>query len=368
MRVLISAVTYHPTVGGADDFVRSVAEGLVERGHTVRVVASDLLRHVSGAKLDDRAPRRLHGVEIVRCRSLRIPGHIYPFWPGFFARAREFKPDLVHGFGLGYWSADAAARLGPGLPVVISPTGGRYRAGRLYGLMRRLLLDRTEAAPVWTALSESERSSLRAEHPAVRRIEILAPAIRRAEWESRRADPFPALPKGNRILYAGRLSIDKGIGDLLRAVQLVRRSMPAQLVIVGPDYGFGAPPQWAGIHYAGVLEREQLIAAYQHSDLLVLPSSHEGFGIVLLEAMAAGKPVIACDNTSMPELCRHNENGLLVRTGDVEGLAEAIWKILGSPEHRARFGAAGRARAFGELERERMLDRLLKEIYPAARG
>lgn len=368
MRVLISAITYHPTVGGADDFVRSIAEGLVARGHAVRVVASDLLQHVSGERLEETAMRRLNGVEIVRCPSTRIPGHLYPVWPAFFARAREFEPDLVHGFGLGYWSADAASRLGPKRPVVISPTGGRYRSGRLYGLLRAFLLSRTEEAPIWTALSESEKASLRDDHPSVKRIEILSPSIRRAEWEKERRDPFPAIPKGNRILHAGRLSADKGLGDLLRALSIVRRSIDARLIVTGPDYGFGEPPKWEGIHYAGVLDREKLIAAYQHTDLLVLPSSHEGFGIVLLEAMAAGKPVIAYDNTSMSELCRHGENGLLVPTGDVEALAAAIWKILGSPDSRARFGAAGRARAFGEFERERMLDRLLKEIYPAARG
>jgi glycosyltransferase involved in cell wall biosynthesis len=368
MRVLISAITYHPTVGGADDFIRSIAEGLVERGHTVRVVASDLLQHVSGEKLEATETRRLNGVEIVRCPSMRIPGHLYPFWPSFFARVREFEPDLVHGFGLGYWSADAAGRLARRLPVVISPTGGRYRSGRLYGLLRAFLLSRTEEAPIWTALSESEKTSLREEHSSVRRIEILSPSIRREEWGKERRDPFPTIPKGNRIFYAGRLSTEKGLGDLFRALHIVRRSIDAHLIVTGPDCGFGRPPKWEGIHDAGILDREKLIAAYQHTDLLVLPSSHEGFGIVLVEAMAAGKPVIAYDNTSMPELCRDGENGLLVSTGDVEALAAAIWKILGSPALRDRFGAAGRARALGEFARERMLDKLLKEIYPAARG
>lgn len=349
MRILISAVTYYPTVGGADDFVRSIAEGAAARGHDVLVVASDLLQHVAGIRLKDSGEALVNGVRVVRCRSVNLPGHIYPVWPGLFAHVRRFKPDVIHGFGLGYWSADAAALYRKKIPVIVSPTGGRYRSGRLYGVLQRLFSGTREVP--WTALSLSEKEALRA--PL-----MLAPSIMPEEWLGERPDPFPHIPKGRRVLFVGRLCRDKGIFDLLAA----KPATDSQVILAGPDYGAGEIQVMEGVHRVGALEREKLVAAYQHADVVVLPSYHEGFGIVLLEAMAAAKPVIAYDNTSMPELVRHGENGLLVKTGDIEGLAAGINALLADGKE---YGIRGRARAFKDYGRNEMVSRAIAH-YRAA--
>ncbi len=360
MRVLLSTITYFPTVGGADDYVRTLARGLAARGHEVAVVSSDLEQHVAGRRLSADAPRVVDGIPVTRCRSYNLPGHVYPFCPGFFAAVRAFRPDLVHGFGLGYWSADAAALLSPRLPVVISPTGGRYRKGRLYGLLRTLLLSRTRRVPLWTALSRDERSALLRDYgPELPPVELLSPAVDLPELAAPRADPFPSLPRRGRILFAGRLSRDKGVPDLLEAFALVRRDRAATLILAGPDYGLGLPPETAGVHVAGTLTREELVGAYQHCDIFVLPSYHEGYGIVLAEAMAAGRPVVAYANSSQPELCQDEVNGILVPTGDRARLGAALARLLDDPDLRLRLGGAGRERAAREFGREILVDRAL---------
>jgi glycosyltransferase involved in cell wall biosynthesis len=157
----------------------------------------------------------------------------------------------------------------------------------------------------------------------------------------------------------------------VEAFRAAREVHPASLIIVGPDYGYGPPPSGDGIHYAGTLDRKTLVAAYHHCDMLVLPSFHEGFGIVLLEAMAAGKPVIAYANTSMPELCRDGVNGIAVPTGDRAALGDAIAQLLASASLRARLGSAGRAIAFEEFGRERMVDTVIalyRETLSAHQG
>ena len=356
MKILISCITYHPTLGGADDFVRSIAEGLVTRGHEVTVCASDLEKHIEGVKLADTAEKTLNGVLVVRCRSFNLPGHVYPVWPGLALQVRRAAPDLIHAFGLGYYSVDGAAGWQRRRPVIVSPTGGRYRRGRLYDLLGSHFLPKVEAVSLWTALSQSERRQLAADHPGHPGIEILSPSIDPDEWAVPLPDPFPGIPRGRRILYAGRLARDKGIDDLYVAFSRLRHDCPADLVLVGPDYGFKPPAESAGVHALGALDRKSLVAAYQHCDLLVLPSSHEGFGIVLLEAMAAGKPVIAYDNSSQPELVRDGENGLIVPTGDSQRLAIAMQQILDNRDLARSFGEAGRKRALGEFSRARMLD------------
>lgn len=362
MRVLLSSITYHPTVGGADDFIRSIAEGLTDRGHDVAVVASDLLRHVEGVRLENSSDCELNGVSIMRCRSHRIPGHVYPIWPGVFRRIRAFKPDLIHAFGLGYFSADAPALLRDHYPVVVSPTGGRYRSGRLYSLLRQTLLRQTEKTPLWTALSEHERTILRQAHPTAPPIRLLSPSVDGAEWNRERACPLPNVT-GPRILYAGRIASGKGIEDLLSAMPRIRKETGANLFLVGPSYGLSissAPED--GIHVAGAVDRDELIAHFQHCDVFALPSYHEGFGIVLAEAMAAGKPLVAYDNTAMPELCRDGITGRTVPTGDRDALAAALTDIVVDTQKARSFGDTGRRVASEEYSRAAMIDQIEK-IY-----
>jgi len=365
MKILLSTITYYPTIGGADDFARSIAEGLAARGHEVAVATSDLLQHVSGKKLSNTKKTNLNGVEIIRSKSFNLPGHCYPFWPGLRRIIRRFKPDIVHAFNFGYFSVDGAAFLSQKFPLIISPTGGRYRSGGMYDALKKVFERRVLRANIWTALSESERKSLRAEFPSAPRIEILSPSILPEEWKKISDDPFPDIPKNLRILFAGRLSRDKGIDDLIEAMQKVNKKIDAELIVAGPNYGYEVGKiEDKHIHFLGALDREKLVAVFKHSDLVVLPSYHEGFGIVLIEAMAAGKPVIAYDNSSMPELARDGENGFCVKTGDTEALADAIMK-LNDPLLRESYGNKGKEIVFREFNRQKMIDKVL-ELYLTA--
>lgn len=359
MKILISAITYHPTIGGADDYVRSIAEGLAAAGHEVLVAASDLLKHVEGTKLTDTSEKKLNGVRIRRCRSRNLPGHVYPVWPSLYNEIRSFRPDVIHGFGLGYFSTDGAAMAAGNIPVVISPTGGRYRSGKLYNLLRMTALRKTKFVAIWTALSMDEKNVLLQEHNDLPPIRLLPPSVVPEEWITSYEDPFPEIKNQHRILFAGRMARDKGINDLIRAYSEIRSQFKVDLVLVGPDYGFKPPADIPGIHVIGPVDRETLVAAYQHCSFLSLPSYHEGFGIVLLEAMAAEKPVVTYDNSALPELARHQVNGMCVRTGDVAGLSQAMFDILKNPRAAKEMGKNGRKRAFKEFSRTQMISTAL---------
>jgi glycosyltransferase involved in cell wall biosynthesis len=80
------------------------------------------------------------------------------------------------------------------------------------------------------------------------------------------------------------------------------------------------------------------------ADVFCLPSRQEGFGIVFLEAMAAGLPIVAADCAAVPETAPHGEVALLVDPDDVQGLAAAIVRLLKEPDLRTRFIAAGALR------------------------
>ena len=112
----------------------------------------------------------------------------------------------------------------------------------------------------------------------------------------------------------------------------------------------------------GIVSSEDLPSYYAAADVFVLPSMfQECFGLVILEAFAAGVPVIGAKSGGIPELVQHEHNGLLVDQGDIEGLTQAMGRLLHDRELRNRLGAAGRLTALS-MSWENTVDRM-ESIY-----
>ena len=103
-----------------------------------------------------------------------------------------------------------------------------------------------------------------------------------------------------------------------------------------------SPTQQARVRFAGHVEESELERLYRESDLFVAPSLYESFGLVYLEAMSRGLPVIGCRVAAIPEVVAHGETGLLVPPGDAPALAQAITSLLRDEAARAEMGARGR--------------------------
>ena len=162
-----------------------------------------------------------------------------------------------------------------------------------------------------------------------------------------------------RLLFVGRLECRKGIDVLLQvAPALLKRFPNAVLDIVGDD----TIPQPDGTTYKGKflnsdvpedirsrivfhgrVEEDTLRAFYRNCDVFVAPSRYESFGLVFLEAMMFGKPVIACDAGGTPEVVTHGVTGLLVKPGDHITLAAALETLLTDSAMRREMGAAARS-------------------------
>jgi len=162
------------------------------------------------------------------------------------------------------------------------------------------------------------------------------------------------------ITTVARLSVQKGLGDLVQAAPaLLRRRPQARFVIVGDgDQRATLAAQIAAagltrqVFLAGALPPETLARWLAASDLFVLPSHFEGIPISLLEAMAAGCPPIATSVGGVPEVISDDTLGLLVAPHQPDQLAAAILSLLDRPDDRARIGAAARARVTRDFDRE----------------
>lgn len=159
----------------------------------------------------------------------------------------------------------------------------------------------------------------------------------------------------------GRLALQKGQRHLIAAMPLLLQRVPrARAIIAGggdlEDYLCGLARELGVAERVQVLGPRKDVPALMHAiDVLVMPSIWEGFGLVLLEAMAAGRPIVASRVATIPEVVADGETGLLVPAGDPLALAEALALLAEQPALASRLGEAGRERLRRQFSLEKMV-------------
>jgi glycosyltransferase involved in cell wall biosynthesis len=161
---------------------------------------------------------------------------------------------------------------------------------------------------------------------------------------------FEQLPDGTRfrkrfsieegekmILAVGRLEKTKGFQHAIMAMAKLRRKYPVKLLIAGPNLDYGHQlrkiAKKAGVNdkvvFCGPINKREKLEALAAADAVIIPSTYEGFGIFILEALAARKPVVATRTGVASEVIRNGENGFLVNPGDLGDLTEKLAYLLG---------------------------------------
>jgi len=182
-------------------------------------------------------------------------------------------------------------------------------------------------------------------------------------------------PGGDIVLFVGRLEPSKGLEYLIRAFSQSRSMVAsATLTVVGhgpqpyvaslrtlaASLGLGA-----SIIFTGRLSADSLRRAYSSCSMVVLPSLIEGFGISLLEGMAAGKPCLATTAGAIPEVVTDGSTGLLVAPGDVKGLAEAMTFLLKHGKEAKAMGNRGKEAVLRRFTQTEMARRTESVYYEA---
>ena len=187
------------------------------------------------------------------------------------------------------------------------------------------------------------------------------------------------------LLYVGRIIPEKGLDKLIKIMPLILSEFPtAKLIIAGPKgYFSGERSQYfsyishlikslkieSSIIYLGSLPIHELIGAYSAADVCIVPSIwNEPFGLVVLEAMACSKPVVAFNVGGIPEIISDGIDGFLVARGDEEELASKILFLLEHPEVRIEMGRNARKKVEKEFSYKRLAVRLLEEVYTSSCG
>jgi glycosyltransferase involved in cell wall biosynthesis len=353
-------------VGGAERHVVGLAVALRRKGHEVAVACSasgELSDPLDGANvpvrplLDQLVKRR---VSVVYARGLR-------------RLVRERRFDLVHAHVYASAAASALATVGTGVPLVVTEhTEGAWQ-GRLARLVSRFIYRRARRV---IAVSSSIRGRLIGrDRVPPEKISVIPNAVIPAPDTS--LDASGTLPDewyGEPLIgTVARLQPEKGVANFLKAAARASVSCPsARFLVVGDG-----PLREELLRLAdrlGLRERVRFLGHRADAraligllDVIVVPSLTEGTPLIVLEAMAAGVPLVASAVGGVPDQVRHGKEGLLIPPGDATALGDALLELLQDPDRAHRLGEAGRRRADSVFSHAAMV-RKIEGVYHAALG
>jgi glycosyltransferase involved in cell wall biosynthesis len=352
MRIALWTDVFAPNVDGVVTRLTRTLDELAGLGHEVLVVTP-------GDPPGHWGPHR-----VVRAPSVAFPWYrdIRGGLPS--ARAERavtaFRPDVVHAVNpvwLGAWGALSARARGLPLLASLHTDVPQYMIALGHGLgaLRRPVERwiRTAHNLAEVNLCTSGPMVERAAALGVRRValwprgvdtELFHPARASAPMRSRLTDGHP----GERlVLSVGRLSKEKDVAALLEPI---RRLPGTRLAVVGDGpHRAELERRFAGTPtvFPGRLTGEELAAAYASADVLAFPSTTETLGLVALESLASGVPVVGARAGGIPFAVDDGRTGLLVPPDDADALTEGLARLLDDTALRSRMGAAGRAETEG---------------------
>ena len=361
MKILQGCVRYPPAPGGAETVVKAYSEGLMDLGHDVEVITTDLYTETPFVKKE--MPSEVNGINVTRHKAYTVSGEAhYVLAPGMVQSFLSKKADIIHTHSYGYFQNHAGwiRERFQSTPWVITPHF--HPSWSMWGGAKRKTLREfydtvigkgtMESADLITCVSKHERDMLVSEIGISEdNIKIIYNGINWNDWQilpdkNIFRKQYPDI-SDKFVLFAGRLATNKGLSDLISAMNLVNQKS-VDLVITGADMGLGkqlekeASEKGVRMHRLGHIDDETYRSVLAAADMLVLPSEYEAFGIVLLEAAAAETAVIGTNVGGIPEAMSPGNNGLIVEYNDVDNLSKSIATLLDDDKMCNEMGKAGR--------------------------
>ena len=390
MKILMVSWEYPPVViGGLGRHVHHLATELVADGHEVVVLSrrptdTDPSTHPTVDEVSE-------GVRVVAAAQ---DPHEFTFGDDMMAwtmamghamtRAglsiRDWRPDVVHAHD--WLVAHPAIALAEFFDVPLVSTIHATEAGRHSGWVSGPISRQVHALESWLAresdalitCSASMADEIRALFgPGLADISVIPNGIDSSRW--------PFAPRRKRagppeLLFFGRLEYEKGVHDAIAALPRIRRSHPGTILTIAGD---GTQQDWLvevarkhkvlkAVRFAGRADHDQLLALLHRVDVAVLPSHYEPFGIVALEAIAAGTPLVTTNVGGLGEAVIDGKTGLSSPPRNVPALAAAVGAALEDPAGAQRRAIAARQRLTSDFDWHTVAGRTAQVYLAAKRG
>jgi len=355
LRILHLGKYYPPSRGGIESVVESLCRGESTWGQTQALVLSE--NGSTSVDVRDGVPVRRVG-SVARIGAVSMA----PSLPLWLSRA-EADVMVLHEPNPMALVAYVLAR--PRIPLVVWYHSEVIRAEWKYRLFYQPFLDFALRRATRIVVASPPLTEVRALAPYRSKCVVVPFGLHVEKYVpdaavTQRIEVLRQFARRPALLFVGRLVDYKGVDVLLKALP----GLEADLAIVGDGprrarlealaRELGVVEQ---VQFLGEVSSDELLARYHACDAFVLPSvtRQEAFGMVQLEAMACGRPVVSTDlGTGVAWVNHHGQTGLVVTPGDVEDLRGALARLIADEELRRRLGAQGRARVLNHFTAERM--------------
>ncbi len=366
----------YPTHGGSGVVATELGKHLAERGHEVSFISYETPLRLG------HLPERVsyHQVEIEQYPLLRHFPYTLALASKMGEVARLQKLDILHAhYAIPFGSAALLAKqivTERPLKVVMTLHGTDITLvgnNASFRPVTKMTIDRADAVTVVSRFLQEETYR---QFGVKRTLHVIHNFI---DPERHESDPCPCIPRCSpgsekTLMHISNFRPVKRIRDVVSIFAHVSEEIDSRLILVGD--GPEIPIAREMGENLGLLDRmvfvgvvDQVAPLLNAADLFLLPSSTESFGLVALEAMASGVPVIASDIGGIPEVVEHGVTGYLAPVGDVERMAAYAVELLRDEERRCQFGSAAKARARSHFnyedivpEYEALYENLLAEV------
>ncbi len=359
-------ITCYPTYGGSGIVASEIGMELAARGHEVHFIT-----YANPIRLTDSHPGVFyHEVEVSDYPLFQYPPYSLALASHMVEAAENERLDLLHvHYAVPHAvSALLAAQMTEGrLPFLTTLHGTDVTlvgADSSYLPITRFAI---EKSPAVTCISEHLREETERVFGAGREIEVIPNFVNCRLY---RTEGDPALraryarPEEKLLVHLSNFRPVKRVLDCIRAFAGIAQKLPCKLLLIGDGPDRVPAERLArelGVEgrtiFAGKQQRVAPLLAV--SDLLLLPSAMESFGLAALEAMACGSPPVVSKVGGLPEVVTDGHDGRLVAPGDTQAMADAAVEILSSPETFRRMSSAARATACARFNSEAVIPRYI---------
>jgi len=342
----------YPTAGGSGVVATELGKHLAERGHSVAFIS-----YANPLRLRELPPRVCyHEVDQDNHPLLKQFPHSLTLTAKMVEVARTHKLQIMHvHYAIPFAAAAILARqIAPELDLkVVTTLHGTditlVGASPSFKPVTEFSIEQSDAV---TAVSSYLKDETYRQFNVGKEIDVVYNFV---DPPRHHAHSVPCIPEKSSerqvtLMHISNFRPVKRLGDVIRIFARVRESIDARLVLVGDGPEYGKTRELVEslglvdvVRYVGVVDDVAPILGA--ADLLLLPSETESFGLVALEAMASGVPVVASDVGGLPEVVEHGKTGFLAPVGDVDGMAGYCVQLLKDDEVLKRFARSAKKRA-----------------------
>ena len=347
---------YWPAIGGVEVVCQCISEELVKRGHQVDVFTCKRT-HKGTPVLSMANHETINGVNVHRFKGYVNIGH-YSLFPGFIPELYKGAFDIIHTHGYRQPQSEIGSIIGASfnIPTILHVHGGFYTDSKskrfFYDLYDQFARDhKVNRFDHFITLSEADRDRMLALNADKKNVSIIRNAAEDSAFTKIDPSAFKRkydLENKKIILYLGILNPFKRPDLVIRALPFLREKVPEVFALfVGPDAGelkrineiAEALDVTESYKWVGPLRGREKHEALEAAEFLVLPSDEDPYPLVLLEAMAHGKPVLTTNVVGQASIIAANEAGIVVAPGDTKAIEEGAHLLLTDETFRRTTGS-----------------------------